>query len=235
MAHLKRLTIPRSWSLPRKTYPWAMRPEPGRHPLERALPLLIVLRDYLKVAKTAREAQHILGSGQVLVDGRQTRSPKLAIGIMDVVSLPLTKAHYRILPDGRGRLQCTSIPESNSKWKLVRIENKTTVRGGKHQLNLHDGRNLLVDKGTYATGDVLKLSLPEQKILEHLPLAEGNLGLVIGGRHSGEVSPVETHTRYPGMYPPSVTFQSGLTTLKKYTFIIGKEKAEIKLPEEVMA
>lgn len=235
MAHLKRLTTPRSWSLPRKTLPWAVRPEPGRHPLERSLPILIILRDYLKVADTAREAQRIIAQGQVLVDGRKATSPKLAVGLMDVVSLPLTKSHYRVLPDYRGRLQLESIPESNSNWKLVRIENKTTVRGGKTQLNLHDGRNLLVAKDTYTTGDVLKLSLPEQKILDHLPLAAGNLGLVIGGRHSGEVSQVESHASHPGMNPASVTFESGLTILKEYTFIIGKDKAEIKLPEEVIA
>lgn len=234
MAHLKRLVIPRSWSLPRKTQPWATRPQPGPHPLEQSLPLAIVLRDYLQVADTNREVRRIMSRGHVLRDGQTVQQSKLGVGLMDVVSLPLIKAHYRVLPDRRSRLQLEPIPAKNSRWKLARIQNKTHLRGGRLQLNLHDGRNLLVDKDKYQTGDVLKLKLPSQKLMAHLPLAQGNLALVIGGRHAGKVSPVESYVPRPGLNPTSITFKAGFTTLKRYTFIIGKTKAEITLPQEVV-
>src|SRR5688572_31194218 len=38
--------------------------------------------------------------------------------------------------------------------------------------SFHDGRNLLVKKDDYATGDVLRLELPTQKVLGHFPLKE---------------------------------------------------------------
>jgi len=192
-----------------------------------------VLRDYLHVTDNNREARRIIGQGHVLRDGQRAKSPKLGVGLMDIISLPLLKAHYRVLPDRRGRLQFEAIPAKNSKWKLCRIENKTVVRGGKVQLNLHDGRNLLVDNDVYKTGDVLKLQVPEQKILSHLPLVQGNLALVIGGRHAGQVSQVESYEIKSGLNPTIVAFEQGFTTIKDYTFIIGKKKAEITLPEEV--
>ncbi len=233
MAHLKRITTPRSWSLPRKTEPWATRPQAGPHSLEGSLPIAVVLRDYLHVSDNNREARWIIGQGQVLRDGKKVNSPKLGVGLMDVISLPLIKAHYRVLPDHRARLQLEPIPAKNSKWKLCRIEDKSIVRGGKVQLNLHDGRNLLVDKDKYQTGDVLKLKVPDQSITAHYPLAEGNQALIIGGRHAGQVSQVTGYTVYRGMNPTSVAFADDFTTTKEYTFIIGKDKPEITLPQEV--
>ena len=39
-SHLKRLAIPRSWPLPRKTTVWVTRPRAGAHSLERCICLL---------------------------------------------------------------------------------------------------------------------------------------------------------------------------------------------------
>ena len=53
--HLKRLAMPRSWPLPRKTSVWVTRPTPGAHSLELCMPITLVVRDVLNLAKTARE------------------------------------------------------------------------------------------------------------------------------------------------------------------------------------
>ena len=61
-------------------------------------------------------------------------------------------------------------------WKICRIEGKTTIKGGKTQLNLHDGRNIIVeDAQAYSTGDSLKLGLPEQNVLEKAPDATSSV------------------------------------------------------------
>ena len=49
-SHLKRLAIPRSWPLPRKTTIWVTRPRAGAHSLERCMPLNIVIRDVIGLA-----------------------------------------------------------------------------------------------------------------------------------------------------------------------------------------
>ena len=63
--HLKRLAMPRSWPLPRKTTIWVTRPLPGAHGLERCMPLTIVIRDVLGYARSAREVRRILNEGPV--------------------------------------------------------------------------------------------------------------------------------------------------------------------------
>ena len=136
--HLKRLVAPRSWSIARKQNVWTTRPMPGKHSLEGAIPISTILRDYLHVCDNNREAKFILNSGAVLIDQRVVRKPKNPVGLMDVISLPGMKKHYRTMIDDHGRLQFVEIKATESLWKLLRIENKIIVKGGKVQLNLHD-------------------------------------------------------------------------------------------------
>ena len=65
---------------------------------------------------------------------------------------------------------------------------------GQTQLNLHDGRNILIkDPNKYNTGDTLKLSLPDQKVLDHISFEEGATAYLIGGSHVGELSHIKQH------------------------------------------
>ena len=221
--HLKRITTPRSWSIGRKAHFWATKPRPGPHSLERSVPLAIVLRDYLHVCDTAREARRILGSGEVLLDQRVVRDPKRGVGLMDVVSLPTLKANFRCLLDHHGRLHFSEIKATAAKWKLLRVEGKTTLRGGKTQLNLHDGSNLLSDEAV-ATGDVLQLALPGLKVKKILKFGKGAPALVTGGAHVGTIAPLEeaVETRSPR---PNVVRFAEFETLKQYAFVVGAKKA----------
>src|SRR5437867_3873845 len=164
--HLKRLPAPRSWTIPRKTDFWVVKPSPGPHPIDASVPIGLILRDMLKVCATAREARHILNDRGVLVDGRPITDPKFPVGLMDVLSFAVTKAHYRMLVNTRGKMALVPIEEADANWKLCRVEDKTTVRRGKTQLNLHDGRNVLLEKDAYKTGATLKVHVPDQKVVE---------------------------------------------------------------------
>ncbi len=221
--HLKRITTPRSWSIGRKAHFWATKPRPGPHSLERSVPLAIVLRDYLHVCDTAREARRILGSGEVLLDQRVVRDPKRGVGLMDVVSLPTVKANFRCLLDHHGRLHFSEIKAVAAKWKLLRVEGKTTLRGGKTQLNLHDGSNLLSDEAV-ATGDVLQLALPGLNVKKILKFSKGAPALVTGGAHVGTIAPLEeaVETRSPR---PNIVRFAEFETLKQYAFVVGAKKA----------
>ncbi len=229
--HMKRLPAPRSWAISRKTDFWVSRPSPGPHPVERCMPLGLILRDMLRVCDTAREARHILNGGHVLVDGRAITDPKFPVGLMDVLALEDPKAYYRMLVDTRGRMHLTPIEAPDAKWKLCRIENKTTVRGGKTQVNLHDGRNVLLDQDAHKTGATLKLSLPEQKVLSHYDLSEGVTTLITGGKHVGELAHVLAVQKTRNPRANVVTFKEGFSTDIDKVFVVGKEAAEVKVPE----
>lgn len=229
MAHLKRLKAPKTWRIERKVAKWTVKPSPGPHPVDRSIPLLIVVRDLLKLADTGREARKIIAAREILVDGRARRDYKFPCGFMDVISIPKMNEYYRVLFDSRGVLQLTKIDEERAKWKLCRIENKTMVKGGKIQLNLHDGRNIVVEGNEYKTGDVLRISVPEQEILEVIPMEKGNLAMIIGGKHTGQIAEIEEViiTRSP---LPNIVKLKGFSTIKPYVFPIGKDKPLVQLP-----
>jgi len=229
--HLKRLAAPRSWPIPRKTHIWTSKPIPGPHPQEGSLPLLTLIRDVLHLSDFAREGRMIIGSGSIHVDGRRVTQAKFPVGLMDSVSVLPTKTNYRILLDKNGKFRAVPIPAAEAKWKLCRIQNKLTVDGGKFQLSLHDGRCILLAKTILQTGTTLKISVPEQKVLEALPLEAGQLAYLTGGRHVGEIATIQEVVRKRSPRPNEVVFQEGFTTIKDYVFVVGKSKPEIPLPE----
>src|SRR3989338_7732500 len=102
--HLKRLAIPRSWELPRKATKYIIRQAPGPHSLAQSLPLGIVLRDLLGIAKTAREVRYVLQQREILVDGKRRREPHFAVGPMDIVAIPATQQYFRMTIKADGTL-----------------------------------------------------------------------------------------------------------------------------------
>ena len=80
---------------------------------------------------------------EVLIDQRVVRKPKTPVGLMDVISLPKLKMHFRAMLDKHGRIEFVPIKATEAKWKLVKVENKTIIKGGHVQINLHDGTNIL--------------------------------------------------------------------------------------------
>ena len=228
---MKRITAPRSWPVPRKTNIWIAKPSPGPHGIEESMPLVVVLRDILGVADTAKEVKRILRNRDVLVDGRVVSDYEFPVGLMDVVSMPKMNQHYRMLLDRNGKFRPVQVPEGKQSWKLCRIEGKTTVPGGKTQLNLHDGRNLLVPKDSYAVGDVIKLEVPSQKVLDTYKLAKGSTALITSGSNVGGLEVIEEYIVQRTSAPNLVKFRDGKLTIKDNVFVIGSKGPEIELPE----
>ncbi|MDG1552848.1 MAG: 30S ribosomal protein S4e [Candidatus Poseidonia sp.] len=220
--HLKRLAMPRSWPLPRKTSVWVTRPSPGAHSLEHCMPVSLVIRDVLGLAKTSREVRFILHNELAKIDGRVVKDTRRGVGLMDVLSLG--DEHYRCILDHNGRLRYRTISADEAGWKICRIEGKTTIKGGQTQLNLHDGRNIIVDDPSqYNTGDSLKLGLPEQSIVEHIRFGEGTRCYLIGGGHVGSTADVKEYIVKRSSMPNEVQFES-FGTVTRNVFAIGDAK-----------
>jgi small subunit ribosomal protein S4e len=231
--HLKRFKAPKHWPIHPKENKWTTKPNAGPHAIEGSLPLLLIVRDILGVADNAREAKRIINNGEILVDGRARKDYKFPVGFMDVIEIPKSEKVYRVLPDEKGRLTLQSIAAENKDFKLCKITDKTTLRGGKTQLNLHDGRNHIVDNG-YKVGDVIILKVPEQEITESIDFAKGNIGLITGGKHTGEIGRIKeiniTKSSMPNTVEMETEDKNTFLTLKDYVFVIGKEEPAIALP-----
>ena len=223
--HMKRLAAPAAHPILRKEHLWLAVAKPGAHAQSHAVPLIVLLRDVLKVATDTREAQKIASSGQVLVDGRVVSDLKLPVGLTDVVSLPKLNASF-IVVNVKGKLAVRK-EASKGGSKLCKVTGKRLLSKDKVQLSTHDGRTLVVSDKKYAVGDTVRIAVPKQTILEHLPLAKGARCYVFQGRHAGTIGKLEEIVEFPGITRSNAKIAgeggSGTTTLKEYVFVVDKE------------
>jgi small subunit ribosomal protein S4e len=227
--HQKRITVPRSWPISRKNHHWVAKANPGPHSSEDSMSLVMVVRDILKLANNSREAKRVLYEGKVLVDGKIVKDHKYPVGIFDIISVPSKSQDFRMLRDERGMFFFKPI-ELTDKKKLVRVENKTTLKGNKQQLNFNDGSNR-IEEGDYKTGDSLILSIPEKKIEDRIEFKEGNIAVVVGGKHSGQTGRIKAIHVVKSSRPNRVVIsgEADFETIADYVFMIGKDQPVIAL------
>jgi len=225
-AHLKRLAIPKTWDIKRKTTTFIMRPQPSGQGLNMSMPIQIVLRDMLKVAKTAKEVRYILNHKEIFVNGTRRKDPKIPVGLMDVLEIPDLKKSYRLLLSTRGKLIAVEIDDSEKSIKPCKILNKTHIKGGKIQLNFTDGGNLLIDKDAYKTDDVVLLDFKNKKITQHLKFEIKASAFLIGGSRIGYQCSVK---EIKGDKVILNNKDGEFETSKKYVFVVGTDKPMIKL------
>ena len=232
--HLKRFMAPDSWHITRKTNKFITKTSPGPHNAN-ALPVVVWLRDQMGYALNLKEVKQILHQHDVIINGRPCRDPKMGIGIFDIISMPKIGKHYRMLRDKNGRHKTVEIDAEAAKTRLAKIRNKTIVTGGKVQLNMRFGANVIADN-SYKPKDSIVLSLePENrfKIVDHFPFAVGNMAMIIGGKHSGKVARIVGITTIAGSGPNRVSLEDEQTkerfeTVETFIYMVGRETPALK-------
>jgi small subunit ribosomal protein S4e len=224
--------------VPVKRRKWVVSPRPGPHKKLESIPLLIIVRDLLKLADSAKDAKRIIKAKEILVDGKPRTDHKYPAGLFDVISIPKIDKHYRIVP-GKNGLSLIEIPKKESNLKICRIRNKTMNRGGRLQLNLHDGKNILLEKTkkeeVYSTGDSLLIEVPSQKIIEHIKMEKDAVAMITGGQNIGDIVKVKEIIVMRSREPNKVVcVKDGkeFEAIKDYVFVVGKTKPVIKLTEK---
>jgi small subunit ribosomal protein S4e len=223
--HLKALAAPVTWPVKRKGVKFILRPTPGKK-FEFSMPIALVFKNLLKYCKTMKEVKSILQDKEILVGGTRTKEPKFLLGILDVLSLPVSGEYYRMLISKSRKLYLKSIPKEESNLKVSKIVGKTTLKGNLIQLNLDDSRNLLVKEDKYKVQDSLLLELPEQKIKAHYPMAEGSHVYIISGSHVGQQGKITSISKGLIMIKAK---DSEFETPKESIIVVGKENVEMTL------
>ncbi|MFP4005879.1 MAG: 30S ribosomal protein S4e [Candidatus Hadarchaeia archaeon] len=234
--HLKRLNAPKIRRISRKEEKWAINASPGPHPSVEALPLAVALRDDLEFAKNRREAQNILGKGEVVVDGKVRRDEGYPIGLMDVIGFSRTGEYWRVFPDRKGRFRFFEIDEEEANFKLGKVTEKSPYKGGRLQISLHDGKTIIGDFDGINVDDSIKISLPDLDLIDHIPLEKGHLVLVTGGNNVGMTGRIEEIRRIEGPSPDQFIIshdEEEFQVPENYLFVIGEDKSKITLPKEI--
>ena len=185
------MSVPKSWPIKRKGIKWITKAAAGTHNLEDSIPLVVVLRDILKITSTLKETRYILNNKDVLVNQKVVNDTKLPIGLFDAISLPKLKKNFRTIYTKNGKLTFIEIEDSEAQKLPLKIKNKTTVSKGKTQLNFTNGWNLLVKKDTYKTNDVVLFDLKNYKIEKHISFKKGVQVYITSGEHTGKVGTVQ--------------------------------------------
>jgi len=187
MRHMKRQTMPKNWPVARKGKKFVVRPS---HSNEKGLPILIILRDVLGVAKTRKEVKKAIHEKNLLINGRAVRNEKNSAVLFDVLTIVPSKKNYRIELTTNGKFKVEEIKATEAKTKIAKIVDKKTLKGKKTQLNLSDGSNTLYDKKC-STGESVIIDVKTKKIEKILPLKTKSKVLVYAGKHAGKQGTVD--------------------------------------------
>lgn len=218
---MKRLAAPKVIPITdRKERTWMINPSPGPHSKDASMPLLVLMRDVLKVAETAKEIKKAVTGRMVSVDGKIRTDVAFPVGLMDYVTFADKK--YRITVDSKARLVPVEISESEAKKKIMKVVGKNTITKGKIMIRLHNGRTMLADNNV-KVGDSLVLSVPEFKIEKILKLEKGTKCLIVEGKHAGTVAKLEEIIERKGSMGSEAKLsgpEGEFITVARYLFVV---------------
>ena len=224
--HQKRMSVPTSWPVERKTATFTVKAGAGPHG-EAGVPLLILLRDVLGYVDSTKEAKFAVNEGGVHVNGEPASDVRRPIGMFDILGFPRRDAYFRVFPDEGGRLALTPIPAEAADGKLAKIVDKRQVQGGGTQLSLHDGQNYRVDDAApYGTGDSVVIGFEDAEILAHFPYEEGALVTAVDGQHAGRIGEIESIEVIYGSSPNTVAVSGddgSFETIEEYVVVIDEQ------------
>lgn len=182
MTHLKRQKVPKKWPIPKKGTKYVVRPN---FDLNKGIPMLIVLRDIIKVAQNRKEVKRAIYLKQILVNNKILKDEKNSVLLFDTITIIPSKKHYRLELSEKGKFSINEIKETQSNSKASKITDKKILKGKKTQLNLSDGRNLISDIKCNVNDSIL-INFKDKKITKCLPLEEKAKVVVFAGKHTGK-------------------------------------------------
>ncbi len=224
--HQKRLSVPESWPVERKTETFTVKADAGPHG-EAGVPLLIVLRDVLGYVDSRKEARYALNQDSVLINGKAVSDEERPVGMFDILAFTEREEYYRVFPGQGGRLALTPIDADAAESKLGRIDNKQYVSGGEVQLTLHDGQTLLVEEDAgYSPGDSIVVGNEDDEVVAHFEYEEGALVTAVDGAHAGEIGEIDEIQVTPGSAANNVIVEQddgdGFETVEEYVVVIDE-------------
>ena len=223
--HQKRLSVPNSWPVERKTDTFTVKAGAGPHG-EAGVPLVVLLRDVLGYVDSTKEARYALNNDSILVNGDAVSDEQRPIGMFDILAFPERGEFFRVFPDEGGRLALTPVDEEAAGSRLGKITNKTVVPGGVVQLTLHDGTNVRVDDDAdYDTNDSIVVDNETKEIVAHFEYEEGALVTAVAGQHAGQIGEIDDIDVTLGSGDNTVTVASddgGYETVEEYVVVIDE-------------
>ena len=230
--HLKRIHAPKSWMLSKVGGIWAMKPSQGPHKLRECIPLNLLLRTKLGLARNGTEAKLIVKAkeGNISIDGKVRTDHKYPVGIMDIVTINKIGANYRVNFDVKGRWRLVKISKEEAKYKLCKVTKRMMGPKKIPFITTSDGRTLRYPNPHIKEHDTIKINLENSEIVDYYKYKIGAHVLIVGGNNIGRAGVIEKIEKHPGSYEivyikdmSGKEFSTRLTNI----FITGDSRPEI--------
>ncbi len=222
--HTKRIAVSKVVPIhDKKGKEWIANTNPGPHGKKKSMPLVVLLREVLGVSDNSKEVKIILMDRKVLVDGEARSDLKFPVGFMDIISMPAADAYYK-MGVKRGKLVPEKIDKEAAAVKLLKVTGKSTLKGNKVNVALHDGRNILADNNV-KVGDSIEFNLAGKKIAKLLKFGKGAKCIITDGKHSGaNVTVEEIFPNNEGRSAEALVSSGdeSFRTLADYLFVVGE-------------
>jgi small subunit ribosomal protein S4e len=187
MAHMKRQSAPKRWPIKRKGTAFVVTPNSNTY---KGIPLLIILRDMLKLCSNRKEVKKAIHEKKILVNKKEARDEKNPLLIFDTLTIIPMKKSYRLILSKTGKYGLEEIKEHDAGYKVNKVIDKKTLKGKKIQINLQDGNNFVSDTKCNI-GDSVLVNFKEKKIEKCIPLKENSKVVVVDGKHVGSGGIIE--------------------------------------------
>lgn len=178
--HQTRSQVSKKLPLPRKGTKFVAR---ALSHVDNSVPVVIAIRDMLKLARTAKEVRVMIQEKTLKINGRDVKDANQSIQLFNIFQ---ADKQYILSLTENGKF---FFEESSAKERACKVMNKRTFRGKKFQLNLYDGTNILTtDK--INVNDTVYLDF-NGKITKHVPMEKGKTCFVITGKQIGKKGKIE--------------------------------------------
>jgi small subunit ribosomal protein S4e len=206
--HQKRKAIPKLWALARTGTKYLAVSD---HNQRTSIPLVVVLRDMLKLVQTKKELKGLLYKKQIKVNTRIVEEGNYPIQLFDTLSLVDAKKNYRAVIKGK-RIAFEEITDKENSIRAYKVLDKKIMAGKKIQINLDGGRNLITNEKINPGEFVIMTS--DNKINKVITLKKDVEVITIEGKHIGKEGKIKD------------IFKEGENTLAT---IITPKKEEVKV------
>lgn len=178
--YVKRQTVAKTWPIPRKGTKYLVAPS---HNKKNGIPILVLLRDVLKIAKNRKEVKRILNQELISVNSKTVKKDNLSVLPFDIVKIG--EKSYEL---GFSEKRKFMLKETKREEKILKVVGKTILKEKKIQLNLLYGKNVITDEKAN-TGD--SVIIKDKKVEKVLPLEKGREAVVFSGKYKGKEGEIE--------------------------------------------
>jgi small subunit ribosomal protein S4e len=185
--YLKRNNIPKFWPIPRKGTKYLA---VASHNPKESIPLVVVMREVLKLVKNKKELQRAINEKQVIINHKIVRNVNYPVSIFDVISLPLVKKNFKAELSEKKKLFFEEISDKEAETNIFKVLNKKIIPGKRIQLNLMNGININSNEKVN-TGDSVVINLKDNKIVKVIPMEKGKEVFILKGKHAGNMGKIE--------------------------------------------